>query len=102
MDEYVYYNELLKAIEYHERALKELRYKVQLYEDTSSTDPELFASRLRMTMRKNGVSQVELAKQMGVSQKTVSRYVTGQAIPDKAREKRIMTALNICISRKEM
>lgn len=100
MDEHVYYSELLKAIEYHEKALKELRYKVQLYEDTLSTKPELFASRLRALMKKNGISQTELAKQIGVSQRTVSRYVTGESIPDKVHEKRIMTSLNICISRK--
>lgn len=102
MDEYIYYSELLKAIEYHERALEDLRYKVKIYEDKSSTEPELFASKLRVLLKENGVSQAELAKQMGVCQKTVSRYVTGQAVPDKAREKRIMTALNICINRKEM
>lgn len=61
------------------------------------SDEELrrsFNKRLRQNMSRNKVSQEELARCIGVSERTISRYVNDETIPDALTLKKISLALN--------
>lgn len=60
------------------------------------TDEEWYRSfkiRLRKIMNRNNVTQDELADNLNLSRRTISRYVNGETIPDALMLKKISLAL---------
>lgn len=49
---------------------------------SSQTENSIFAQRLRQTMEQMKMTQVDLAKEIGVQRQTVSLYTLGQSSPD--------------------
>jgi len=44
---------------------------------STDSDDNLFISRLKLAMSRNGISQSDLARSMGVSRNTIYKYVNG-------------------------
>lgn len=59
----------------------------------ASIDKLLFSSRLKKIMKKNGITGQKLGEKVYVSQKTISRYATGQILPSEDMIKKIKNAL---------
>ena len=59
------------------------------------SDSDSFGERLYFAMRLNGMSQKELAMKIGVSEKTVWRYVNNYYIPNGEIVNRISDALHV-------
>ena len=53
-----------------------------------------FRRRLRTMMRRKHINQEELAKRLGTTQAVISRYVTGESIPNYITLVKIAEALN--------
>ena len=64
------------------------------YEFTDEQYRKEFGRRLRTIMRRKGINQEELANCLGTTQTVISRYITGDAMPDCVRTKRIANILN--------
>lgn len=67
------------------------------YVSKKITDKQLrndFRRRLQILMNRNWVNQEELAKRIGSTQPMISRYLTGQSIPNAITLKRIAVALD--------
>ena len=60
---------------------------------SSQTENSIFAQRLRQTMEQMKMTQVDLAKEIGVQRQTVSLYTLGQSSPDAERLILIANAL---------
>lgn len=60
---------------------------------SSQTENSIFAQRLRQTMEQIKMTQVDLAKEIGVQRQTVSLYTLGQSSPDAERLILIANAL---------
>lgn len=76
---------VLRAIAFHEQEIKRLR---GLLNNSIS-----YATKLSNKLDEMHVTQTELAKSCGVSQKTVSRYCNGDVIPDEVMQQKINAAL---------
>lgn len=76
---------VLKTIAFHEQEIKRLR---GLLNNSTS-----YAVKLTNKLNEMHVSQTELAKSCGVSQKTVSRYCNGDVTPDEVMQRKINAAL---------
>lgn len=66
-------------------------YEEEHYPVTTPTLPEL----LRYKMAEFNISQIEIAKRLGVSQSRVSEYITGKAEPTLKVAKLMCTELDI-------
>lgn len=53
-----------------------------------------FSRNLKKVMKQKFINQEELAKRIGVSQAMISKYMTGQSIPNAIMIKKIANALN--------
>ncbi|EOX9818549.1 helix-turn-helix domain-containing protein [Providencia stuartii] len=71
--------------------------KDEIKVDKQTTDiKNTFAARLRLALTYSGMTQVELAKQIGVSQGAISSYVTGKVKePDFDRARLMAQALRV-------
>lgn len=70
------------------------------YENDDLTDDEEiyeFKTSLQKIMKRKFVDQTELAKRIGVSQAMISKYVSGDSIPNAIVLKKIAKALNCSI-----
>lgn len=66
-------------------------------EDHTLTDEQRkreFKMRLRTMMRRRGINQETLAELIGTTQTVISRYVTGESIPNFITLEKIAEALN--------
>lgn len=57
--------------------------------------PEIFSSRIKETLKSRGISQRELATRSGITEVTISRYVSGARIPKGTEIIKIAAALNV-------
>lgn len=65
--------------------------------DETFSDNQLrydFKRKLQIMMNRKWVNQEELAKRIGTSQQMISRYLTGQSIPNAITLKRMANALD--------
>lgn len=72
---------------------KYIRYD-DINELTEEDERKEFAYRLRTMMKRNWTTQEELAKKVNITQAMISRYVTGEAIPNALTLNKISKALN--------
>lgn len=76
---------VLRTIAFHEQEIKRLRGMLN-----NSTS---YAAKLSNKLAEMHVTQTELAKSCGVSQKIISRYCNGDVTPDEVMQQKINAAL---------
>lgn len=87
-----------KIIESLQRMIEEYRTKNEhlksklndsvIFGNIEVTESMSFGLQLRLYAKKYRVSQAELAEYLGVTQRTISRYMTDEVVPDRdTREK---------------
>lgn len=72
---------------------KNIFYK-DVNEITEEQEKREFAYRLRSLMGRKGITQNQLAEMINVTQVMISRYVTGEAIPNSITLRKIAKALD--------
>ena len=73
-------DDLVKILEFNAtlKMLEWLRYRVA---NTRRSCPKTIGERIRFLMKYNHLNQYELAERLGVTQSTVSKYVTNDLVP---------------------
>ena len=57
----------------------------------------ILAEKIALLRRQNGWSQEELAEKLGISRQTLSKYETGESVPDIERSKAIADAFGVSL-----
>jgi len=92
-------SEKAKAVHQLNQINSAIKTRVEAMEDTSSKLP-LTSERLVSLLRSSGLSQVELAEKIGVTQSNISEWIRGtRSIPQKHAEKVYKTCIDLVSNR---